>query len=49
MTKNFDIDGKNDYIYVEKKTRILYNDNLYKIRIGIAQLDSAFVLGTKYH
>jgi len=36
MTRNFDIDRKkNDHIYVEKKTRILYNDTVHKVRKGV--------------
>ena len=34
---------------VEKKTGILYNDTVDQLKRDVAQLGSAFVLGTKCH
>ena len=34
---------------VEKKTGILYNDIIDQLKRDVAQLGSAFVLGTKCH
>ena len=44
-----DINGKNEIKYVENKTGILYNNIINELQRDVAQLGSAFVLGTKCH
>ena len=41
--------GKNEIKYVENKTGILYNNIINQLQRDVAQLGSAFVLGTKCH